>query len=593
MTDPQVQEIKERLDMFEIARSYLGNFKKSGANYFFLCPFHNEKTPSFSVNSELGIYKCFGCGQSGDVISFIKEMEGVDFPKALEIAAKKAGVTLKRRFSPQDAKIHQERQDILALNSLVSEYYHYILKKHTQGQKGREYAKERKVTGELVDKFSIGYAPHSYTNLLSFLEKKGYKKADLIKWGVIVAGGGHIYDKFRSRLIFPLINQHGDIVGFSGRTIYKDTKAPKYLHSPQTLVFDKSSFLFGIEQAKQEIRKKDFVVFCEGQLDVISSHKTKVRNIVASLGTSLNPRQLQLAKRYTKNIYFCFDTDLAGETALLRSVTLAHIEGLEVKAVTLPEGKDADELINKDKEEWEKVVKNAEPIVDHMIARLNARLDLSKLAGKEEFASIILPIISELPKKLEQMYYIQKVSVILNVSEDVLKEEVVELQKTAAAVKKVDVNKIKKILESPINVKEEYLLALLLQHTQFLGDALGIAKPRYITTPASKTLLKKLKVYYEKSKKFTLKNFIANLESHEQAFIENLLLKKLDAYFEIKEELLQEAEKIVKHLRENYHRAKLKKIKVAVEEAENADDKELVEKLLKELIEVSDRLQES
>lgn len=592
MSRDQIEQIKERLDILEVARGYISPFKKSGNNYFARCPFHSEKTPSFSVNPELGIYKCFGCGQSGDVITLIQELEGVDFPKALEIAAKRAGVTLARNFSPQDERRYKERQQILTVNALVAEYYHYILTKHDRGAAGREYAKSRGIKKDLIDRFMIGYAPRSYTNLLQFLKKRGYSEQDLVRWGLVVSGSGRVYDKFRSRLIFPLVNQHDDIIGFSGRIIIKNTKAPKYLHSPQTEAFDKSAFLFGINHAKNEMRKQDFAVFCEGQLDVISSHKTNIKNVVASLGTSLAAKQLEVAKRYTDTVYFSFDTDMAGETALIRAVDLAHQQGMSVKVVTLPEGADADELIQKDSAKWEEAVKGAESVFDHMVQRLSNRLDMSSLTDKEEFASRILPVIARYPKRIEQSHYIKKIAVILNVHEELLQEELDRLSKANPTATKVDTKRIVQVLDSTANVKEEYVFALVLQHPHFLDESFEYVKSRYFNSPAAREVLKKLRSYHGDKKRFQVKNFISSLEEHEKTFVQNLLLKRIPT-FDLSAELVGELKTVMRFLKNNYYQNKIKSVKVQIEDAENSGDKKKVNTLLEKLVSLNDKLNRS
>ncbi len=590
MARSQIEEIKDKLDILEVARSYISDFKKSGSNYFALCPFHQEKTPSFSVNSDLGIFKCFGCGESGDVITFIEKMEGVDFPKALEIAAKKAGVVLNRNFSKKDEKLYKEKQELLKLNSLVTEYYNYILIKHKNGEKGREYIKKRKITKDLIEKFKIGYAPRSYNSLINFLKSKGYKIKDLIKWGLVVSVNGRIYDKFRSRLIFPLIDHHDDIVGFSGRTILKNTRAPKYLHSPQTITFNKSKFLFGLNQAKKEVRKKDFVIFCEGQLDVISSNKTRFKNTVASLGTSLNQEQLKLAKRYTDDIYFSFDNDMAGETALIRASNISHNLGFNVKAIIIKGSTDADELINKNKSAWERTVKKAEPIVDHMIRRLYKRLDLSDLKNKEEFSKIILPIISSIPSKIEQAHYLHRVSLILNIDEAILTEELEEIKDIPNNRIQIDIQRIKKLLESPVNIKEEYLLSLIFQHIEFIDTSLKLCKKSYFKSPLAKELFSKLEKYYKEKKRFSIKNFTSSLEKHELIFIQNLLLKKLQKYFKSEIDLKEEIESIVIILKKIHLQEKIKSIKNKIEKAENKKNNDEVKKFLDKLMTATDKL---
>ena len=590
MVDSQIKEIKDKLDILEVAKSYITNFKKTGSNYFALCPFHHEKTPSFSVNPELGIFKCFGCGESGDVLTFIQKIEKVDFPQALEIAAKRAGVQLKRNYSPKDKKIRKEKEEILKLNSLVTEYYNYILLKHKSGEKGRDYLKKRKIKNAQIDDFKIGYAPSAYDNLLSFLKSKGYKTKQLIQWGVIVTTSGRIYDKFRSRLIFPLIDQHGDIIGFSGRTVLKNTKAPKYLHSPKTLVFNKSKYLFGLFQAKNSIRDKDFVIFTEGQLDVISAQKTKMNNVIASLGTSLTEDQLILSKRYSNNICFCFDNDLAGENALIRATHLAHKNDINVKAILISDAQDADELINKSKNKWIKAIKESEPIVDHMIRRLYKRLDITNLKQKEEFTKIILPLIATIPNNLEINHYIHRISLILNVDEDIIKEELENISADQTNLQNVNTDKISNILKSPINKKENYLLALILQHINYLKISLSVVKTRYILSPNSKRILNKIKKYDKRP--FKLKKFLKTLSKDESAFIKNLLLVKLDGYFENEMDFKNEVSEVYRFIKRNYYQNKIKRIKNEIEVAENKNDKSKVESLLSKLVKYTDKVQE-
>ncbi|MBU0975167.1 MAG: DNA primase [Patescibacteria group bacterium] len=578
----QIEEIKEKLNILEIAQTYLSNFRRSGANYFTLCPFHNEKTSSFAVNPDLGIYKCFGCGESGDVISFIEKMEGVDFPKALEMAANKAGVELKTTFSKEDELAQKEKKKVLSLNNLVAQYYHFILTKHKNGKKGRIYAKKRKVTAVLITKFNIGYAPSSYTSLIKFLRAKGYKDNELVRWGFAASGNGRIYDKFRSRLIFPLIDHLGDIVGFSGRSILENSRAPKYLHSPQTIAFDKSRLLFGLSEAKNSIRKSDAAILCEGQLDVISSHKTSITNVVASLGTALSNKQLELIKRYTSNIKFCLDSDYAGEVALIRGANLAHSIGLNVETVTLPQGKDADELINSDPGLWVNSIKKSESIIDHLILRLEKRLDLGNLDAKENFYKIILPIISGLPRKMDKSHYIHKISFILNIDENILLEELDNLT-TRENLSEINSAKVRKVLESPAVKKEEYLLTLVLQHTQFLDCSFKTCTPRHVLSPAARSVLEKLKKYKNKKKRFVLKNFIAGLENVEVVLVRKLLITKLDTYFKLENEFEIELTKLCRHLKHNYLRTKIRLLKPQIQSAEEKGDKKLSRSLLEKL----------
>ena len=578
MIDNQVQEIKDKLSILDVVSSYVKGIRKSGNNYFALCPFHNEKTPSFSINPDLGIYKCFGCQESGDIFTFIEKIENVEFKEALEIAAKKAGVTLRKKYNPAASKLDKEKNDIYKLNFLVAQFYNYILTKHKAGKRGQSYAEKREIPQKLIDEFNIGYAPKSYASLLNFLNKKGYNKNQLIKWGVVVSKNAYTYDKFRQRLIFPLFDRQGNIVGFSGRTILSDTKAPKYLHSPTTLVFDKSSYLFGIFQAKKAIRENDQIIFCEGQLDVISSHKTKVKNVVASLGTSITEGQFELAKKFTNNVCLCFDNDLAGEKAIIKASSMAHKAGMNVKAIYIPKGKDADEFIRNDKLGWEKAVLASTPIIEHMIKRLQDRIDLSNLQGKKEFFQIILSMLSAIPEKIEKAFYIKKVSVLLDISEEVINEE---LATQSPENLRLDKTYVDQIFKNFYQKKEEYLLALMFQHPDFIEDSIKKITSKIFLSQKNINLIEEVNSYHKNRKKFDLKKFLDKSEDKE--YIKNLLLIKLRAYFDVKELFLIEIQNLIVMLKANKLKNRIKQLNQRLKIAASENDKKTVRLLLEKI----------
>lgn len=575
----QIEEIKTKLDIIDIARGYLPSLKKSGTNHFALCPFHNEKTPSFSLNSELGIYKCFGCGESGDAISFIQKMEGLDFPGALELAAGKAGITLKKTFTKADKERQKKKERILEANKLTTQFFSHMLEKHKAGEKAREYIRARKIRKAEIKSFQIGYAPESFSSLLNFLKKKDFSENETVDFGLAAKKNNKIYDKFRGRLMFPVTDVQGQVVGFSGRLIDKDTLGPKYLNSPETQVYNKSSLLYGLYQGKEQIRKRNFAIITEGQIDVISSHKEGVKNIVAPLGTALTEAQLKLLKRYCDTVYLSFDTDLAGERALVRSLELLHRVGLEVSVIHLGEHVDADELIQSSPKKWALAVRKAEPVIDHMIRRLSKRIDLGSAKGKVEFAKEILPLIKTLADKIQQSHYIKKASVLLDTDEEVLRDELddLKLDNTEEFGEKLE------FLQSPsVLSKEEYLVALIIQNfgdlnsVEILKDDLGL-----IGGPVLLGICEHL----VKSK--GAKVVSSKLDTEEKELFEKLALMPIFG-FEDEGVLEKEIQKTLDYLRNHGTREEVKRLKTRMKKAEAKGED--MEKMVVELNRLSKKL---
>jgi DNA primase len=368
----QIEEIKSKLDIVSVISQYVPSLKRAGRNYFGLCPFHKEKTASFSVNPELGLFKCFGCQEAGDVIKFIERIEGLEFPKALELAAKKAGVILKTTSNPRDIEADKMKKELLRANSLTCEFFNYLLLKHESGEPCRDYAQRRKLPKNILEKFKIGYAPSGYENLKHFLIKKGFKENDLVDWGLLVSKNGRVYDKFRKRFMFPIISHQGDVIGFSGRLIDPEDKGPKYLNSPETLVYKKSNTLFGLFQAKESIRKEGFAILVEGNVDILSSHKAGISNIVAPLGTALTNEQVKLLKRYCDTVYFALDTDSAGQKALIKDLGMVDDAGISAFILDIGKYKDVDELITSGGN-WEDTVKTPKDAVIYFIESLQKK----------------------------------------------------------------------------------------------------------------------------------------------------------------------------------------------------------------------------
>jgi DNA primase len=424
-----VDEVKERLDIVDVISGYVP-LKKAGRSFKGLCPFHAEKTPSFIVFPDTQSWHCFGaCGTGGDVFSFIMKRENLEFGEALQLLAKQAGVELAPR-GPSETAEEKRKERLREINTAAAQYFHNLLLQSKEGARAGEYLARRGIGSETISVFQLGYALDAWEALKDHLVGRGYEVADILAAGLIVEreGGGY-YDRFRGRLIFPIRDRRGQVIGFGGRVL--DDGLPKYLNSPQTPLFDKSSVLYGIDLAKGAIRRENMVVIVEGYMDVLMAHQHGIANVVASMGTALTETQLRVLKRLTKKFILALDADVAGDQATLRGLALAREtldhqivpvptpRGLisyeerldaEIRIITLPEGKDPDEVIREDPERWNELVQAALPVVDYYFEALTSDLDLNSAKGKSEAVRGLLPIIQEITDSTEQTHYVQKLS---------------------------------------------------------------------------------------------------------------------------------------------------------------------------------------
>lgn len=573
----QIEEIKEKLDLVQVAQSYISNMKRSGANYFMLCPFHNEKTPSFSINQDLQIYKCFGCGESGDVINFIQKVEGLDFPKALEKAAQMAGVQLVQyKPNPKREREYKEKQRIIEANTLAAKYYNHILLNHENGKAALEYCKGRKITKQMIEKFQIGYAPKSYDNLKRFLQKKGYDEQELLKWGLLVIRENkqkqsQAVDKFRHRLMFPIFNHQGEIVGFSGRQVEKSDYGPKYLNSPETLVYQKKETLYGLFNGKEEIRRKNFAVLVEGNVDILSSHRVGVQNILCPLGTALTIEQCKLIRRYTDTVYFCLDTDEAGEKALLKGLKLADSVGLTVLALDIGNYQDVDELIMNDPKKWQDIVNQPQEVVENLITRFAKKYKIDTARGKSGYISTLAPYIKAVSDQIIRDEYIKQVSVITEVEEELIAEKIEssknpdekisEVRNYMSTSRAADNQKQdhSEVNSSSNTSKKEFLAALLIQNKKL------IKKAEHLDEIFEKWFYEFL---FELAKGGSLKSLIDSYSEPQQKLLQRLALLDTD----LKDEALQKKEirKLVRDIKREIFKRKINKLEKKLKKAEAA-----------------------
>ena len=419
--DSTIAEIKNRLDIEEVVSDFV-SLKRKGQNLWACCPFHNEKTPSFSVSPAKGFYKCFGCGRGGDAIDFVMEIEKLNYLEALRYLAKKYGIEIKEEeLSEDELQAQSERESLYIVLGFARDYFRKNLLETTEGKNiGLSYFRERDLADDIAEKFELGYAPDQWDGLLKAAGEAGHSLEILEKAGLVIAKEARHYDRFRGRVIFPVHNVSGRVVAFGARALKKDDK-PKYINSPETPVYHKSQVLYGLYQAKQAIRQQENCYLVEGYTDVTRLHQIGIENVVASSGTSLTTEQVQLVGRFSKQLTVLYDGDLAGLQASLRGVDIILANGLDVKVVLFPEGHDPDSYARELGANEFKVF-----LADNARDFIHFRLDLVKeQAGKDPLkkaAAIkdVVASIAQIPDHVKRMVYLKEAGTILEMEERVL-----------------------------------------------------------------------------------------------------------------------------------------------------------------------------
>ncbi|MFA6525195.1 MAG: DNA primase [Patescibacteria group bacterium] len=564
MTDNTIEEIKNRLDIKEVIQEYI-QLKKAGSNLKAVCPFHGEKTPSFMVSPEKQIWHCFGCGEGGDIFGFIQKIEGIEFPEALRILAKRAGVEITR----QDPQLQNRKTRLLDICKVTASYFNKVLLDSSQAEFARNYLKQRSIDSEAVDRFKIGYSPDSWDALSIFLKKKGYSEEEIFLAGLTVKkdkGVGY-YDRFRGRLMFPIYDVHGNTVGFGGRVLEQKEEGAKYINSPQTLIYDKSNVLYGLDKSKTSIRKKSEVIIVEGYTDCISAYQADITNVVASSGTALTEGQVLLLKRFTENLVMSFDHDAAGAEAAKRGIEIALANELNVRVVELPSGKDPDECIKKDKDSFIQAVKDAKPYLEYYFDSTFQNFDSKNVQDKKKAAGILLPIIAKIGDTIEQAHWLKELSKRLDVEEGILRDRL--------PVKTGNNVKTKKESGSEPKVKEtdrfyrvgEELLSLLISFPDSLTVAIDKLLPEYFTGSKQAELYKNMVVYYTKKEHFNVSDFQKSIETEKQnesnlsAYLDVLFLLGGEQFSDLNDdEVKRYIEERVNMLKKNNILAQLKNI---------------------------------
>jgi len=449
------EEIRSRLNIEDVVGEYV-QLKRAGRNFKGLSPFSGEKSPSFIVSPEKNIWHDFSSNKGGDVFSFIMEVEGVDFREALELLARRAGIELADHDSSGSQELAKLKRRLLEAHRWASLYYQESLK---QNDRALQYVfKKRGLSKEIVQTFQIGYAPDSGNALVQFLHKKGFTNQELSDGGLINRFGG---DLFRGRMMVPLMDASGQVIGFTGRILEDAPNAPKYLNTPQSPLYDKSRHVFGLSQAKEAIRKNDYAVVVEGNLDVVSSHQVGITQVVATAGTAMTEQHLKALVRLSPNVRLAYDGDKAGLAATERSIPIAQHVGTELTIISLPEDvKDPDELIQKDVKFWQKAIDDAEGVVDWLLTQYTKRENMDIPLGKRHFTTAALTVVRALQDPVEQEFYLKKIASYTSTTLETVRKKFESKEEEAAPVLK----EVKYSGETVIdeNAHEDSLLALAL-----------------------------------------------------------------------------------------------------------------------------------
>ncbi|MFA5131275.1 MAG: DNA primase [Patescibacteria group bacterium] len=600
----QSEEIKSKLDIVEVIREYTP-VKAVGANFQALCPFHNEKTPSFVISPDKQIWHCFGCGRGGDVFAFVMEKEGLGFMETLRLLAPKAGVVLKY----ENAETYSQRNRLLDVLELAGKYYAHLLGTKS-GEAARAYLVGRDLKEETLREWQLGYSADAWSNLYDFLKARplvGKKYTDeeisaaglsIKKEGTGTRGSGY-YDRFRDRIMFPIWDVNNNLIAFTARinpAKEKTEKMGKYINSPQTAVYDKSRVLFALNKAKTAIRQEDLAIVVEGQMDAISCHQHGFNNVVASSGTALTTEQVALIKRFTNNVALAFDMDKAGQMAADRGIREVLAQELNLKIITLPNGKDPDECLRNNPDDFKLAVESAQPMLEYYFQKVSADLDLEILDNKTKVRDSMFIMIDLVHNQTEQGYWLKKISEELGFSEGDSREEFLawqkKLKRTPAAASRKE--EAKSEYHSREDRLSELLLALLVKFSDHIGYCASNLEPENLSGNGAAGFYKNLIIYYNKTASLEYVSFRNYLEeqgeSAEKLLDKLILLGEKDFYSFDAVSAKAEIIKIMVDLKKYGCQKKIKKLEKLIAAAEKEERQADLEILMAELMNLTDEI---
>src|SRR3989344_1828242 len=563
-----VEKIKERLGIVGVIYCYL-KLEKAGKNLKACCPFHNEKTPSFFVSPERDSFYCFGCGVKGDIFSFVESFEGLDFRGALDVLALKAGVNLVK----ENPKLKNQRERIFSIMEKATSFFEEKLQQSSQS---KSYLKKRGLNEETIKLFRLGFIPEEWRLLYNFLKKEGFNDSDIQEAGLVRKNEkGDFYDWFRGRIIFPITDSSGRTIAFSGRLLEafnneEKDKSPKYINSPETMIFNKSKVLYGIDKAKIPIRKKDFCILVEGQIDILMAHQIGYRNTVALSGTALSKDHLTIINRLTNKLILAFDADSAGFEATKRGAKIALSLGIDFKIANIPKGSDPADLILDNSDKWRKTIKESKHIIDFGLDNLISR-NYDERQLNNEIKRELFPYLIMIENKIDQFYFIKKISEKINIPEKVLIEE----------IEKIKPNELGKDneLEITTNFKQDRLTGRKSIERKIAGIIFwqeSFKKPKI----DPKNLRKRLS---EITGNVKINDLMTDQEKNEAIF-------ESEVFYNNSGKIMFDLDEMFINLEENYLKDNLTKLMNELSQAEKDKDKEKSLKILKKCQQISEKI---
>lgn len=595
--DEIIEKVRSSSDILEVVSQYI-TLKKAGSNYTGLCPFHNEKTPSFTVSPSKQFYHCFGCGEGGDVISFIMKEERLSFPEAVKFLADRAGIIIEEKDDLKSRKIREKKELIYKVNKDAAIYFYNNLKKN---KSALSYLNKRRIDYKTINKFGIGFAENSWDSLYKHLNTCGYSEEDLECAGLIIKrkNSSGYYDRFRNRIIFPIINTNRKVLAFGGRSI--DSKMPKYLNSPETPVFYKGNNLYGLNVVNKKLNK---IVLVEGYMDVISLYNNDINYCVASLGTALTPNQAKLLKSFHEEVFICYDSDEAGLKAASRAIDILKDEGINGKVILLPTGQDPDDFIKKNgKERFEQLFKDSLNYIDFKMHFVKRKYKLNDPEDNINFTKEMVELLKTVDSPIERDVFLDKIAKETNISKEAISKEYLgKNTNNITYVKDKYINRnyrnnkdkiipVKNILE-PAHIKaEKCIIYLLMKDIKIFNEIKEEIKPNDFMNYECIELAKFIFSYYENNEKFDSKELISffdNREDIDYKKIEEILNQNINISDEnmhiVIEDLIGTIKESKLKQRRNEIIKEIKKLDTKKDKDER--DVERFEKLCMELLEI-------
>lgn len=581
-----VSEILEKNDIVDVISQYM-NLKKRGRNYVGLCPFHSEKTPSFSVSQDKQLFYCFGCGEGGNVSTFIQKIERMNYPESLRFLAERAGIEIKENLSEKETEKAKRKQLLIKINKEAARFYYNNLNNNSQAMK---YLNSRGLSIDVIKKFGLGYSLNSWEGLKKFMAAKGIAPENLYSAGLLVKKNNNegYYDRFRNRIMFPIIDLKGNVIAFGGRVM--DDSKPKYLNSPDTPIYNKGYNIYALNLVRQ-IKDLKNIIVVEGYMDAISLHQYGVNNVVASLGTAFTEQQAKLLKRYADEIIIAYDSDVAGQTATLRGLAILEKEGCNVKVIRLPKGKDPDEYIRKEGlESFKKLIENSMSLIEYKIYNLKQNTNVQEIEGRVKFVKQLASILNTIDSPAEVDAYIKKYSKEMQISEAAIYDELNRIKKRHTngnnrhnivdRTSGINITNSKKAISGEL-IAEKKLLNICVQDKKKAENVFNQINPDYFSDPLNQRIAEIINLKIKEGKMISAGEIIIHLDNEES-------MKKAAEIFniELTSHDLELMDSYIDKLRQTHIRKRIEELTKKMNEYYGIGDKDKSNELFKEILEL-------